>query len=207
MEDAQPLPQLRADLRVQRAERLVQQQHARLDRERAGERHALALAAGELVRVAVLVAGEPDDAEQLADLLSDLRLGQLAHGEAERDVVAHGHVLEGRVVLEHEADAPALRRDARRVLAVDLDGAAVGTLQPGDDAQQRGLAGARGTEQRCQRPIRHLERDVVERRERSEVLGDVANGDHESCSSRRGLILVMTSSVSSAITARRVDAA
>ena len=65
---AQPLPQLRADLRVERAERLVQQQHARLDREGAGERHALALAAGELVRVAVLVAGEPDDAEQLVDL-------------------------------------------------------------------------------------------------------------------------------------------
>ena len=46
---AQPRPQLRADLRVERAERLVEQQHPRLDRERAGERHALALAAGELV--------------------------------------------------------------------------------------------------------------------------------------------------------------
>ena len=63
----QPLAQLRAHLRVERAERLVEQQHARLDRERAGERHALALAAGELARVALVVAGEPDDAEQLVD--------------------------------------------------------------------------------------------------------------------------------------------
>ena len=53
MQAAQPLAQLGADLRVERAERLVEQQHPRLDRQRAGERHALALAAGELVRVAL----------------------------------------------------------------------------------------------------------------------------------------------------------
>ena len=61
----QPRAQLGADLRVQRAERLVEQQHARLDRQRARERHALALAAAELRRVALRVAGEPDDPEQL----------------------------------------------------------------------------------------------------------------------------------------------
>ena len=49
----QPGAQLLAHLRVERAERLVEQQHLRLDRERAGQRHALALAAGELRRVAV----------------------------------------------------------------------------------------------------------------------------------------------------------
>ena len=75
---AQPLAQLGADLRVQRAEGLVEQQHARLDGERAGEGHALALAAGELVRVAGLVAGEADDAEQLVDLGLDLGLRPLA---------------------------------------------------------------------------------------------------------------------------------
>jgi hypothetical protein len=37
-----------AHARVERAEGLVEQEHARLDGERAGERHALALAAGEL---------------------------------------------------------------------------------------------------------------------------------------------------------------
>jgi hypothetical protein len=44
----QPAPQLLAHLGVERAERLVEQQHLRLDRQRAGQRHALALAAGEL---------------------------------------------------------------------------------------------------------------------------------------------------------------
>ena len=49
VEPAQPAAQLGADVRVERAERLVEQQHARLDRQRAGQRHPLALAARELV--------------------------------------------------------------------------------------------------------------------------------------------------------------
>ena len=53
VEAAQPGAQLLAHRGVERAERLVEQQHARLDGERAGEGHALALAAGELRRVAV----------------------------------------------------------------------------------------------------------------------------------------------------------
>ena len=51
VEPAEPRPQLLAHLRVEGAERLVEQQHPRLDDQRAGERHALALAARELGRV------------------------------------------------------------------------------------------------------------------------------------------------------------
>ena len=42
---------------------------AGLHRDRAGERHALLLAARELGRIALLEAGEPDDIERLADPL------------------------------------------------------------------------------------------------------------------------------------------
>ena len=59
--DAEPLLQLLqlelhllAQLAVERAQRLVAQQHARLDHERAGERHALLLAARELAGPALL---------------------------------------------------------------------------------------------------------------------------------------------------------
>ena len=44
---------LLAELPVERAERLVEEQHLRLLGERAGERHPLALAAGELVGLAL----------------------------------------------------------------------------------------------------------------------------------------------------------
>ena len=57
--------QLLADLGVERAERLVEQQHLRLDRQRAGQRHPLALAAGELRRVAVRELLEVHELEQL----------------------------------------------------------------------------------------------------------------------------------------------
>ena len=53
VEAPQPGSQLLADAGVERAEGLVEQQHLRLDGERARERHALALAARELRRVAV----------------------------------------------------------------------------------------------------------------------------------------------------------
>ncbi len=53
---------------VERGDRLVEHQHPRLERERAGDADALALAAGELVRVPVAVLGvEPDELEQLGD--------------------------------------------------------------------------------------------------------------------------------------------
>ena len=61
VEAAQPVAQLLADLRVERAEGLVEQQHLRLDRERPGQRHALALPARELRRVAVREALELDE--------------------------------------------------------------------------------------------------------------------------------------------------
>ena len=50
---AEPLPEFLPDLGVQRAERLVQQQHFRLDGQRAGQGHALPLSAGKLMRIAV----------------------------------------------------------------------------------------------------------------------------------------------------------
>ena len=48
---------LLAELQVERAERLVEEEHLRLDDERAGERDALALAAGQFAGLAVLQAG------------------------------------------------------------------------------------------------------------------------------------------------------
>ena len=65
VEPAQPGAQLLADPGVERAERLVEEQHLRLDGERAGERHPLPLAAGELRRVALGQAVELDELEQL----------------------------------------------------------------------------------------------------------------------------------------------
>ena len=87
VEAAQPLAELLADVRVQRAERLVQQQHLGLDGERASQRHPLALAARELRRVAVAEPLEVHEPDQLLHPLVDLLLRALADAQAEGDVV------------------------------------------------------------------------------------------------------------------------
>ena len=125
----QPHAQLLADGRVERAERLVEQQHARLDCERARERHALALAARELRGIAVGEAVELHEREQLVHARADLGLGALADLEAEGDVAPHREVLEGGVVLEDEADAALLRHDVRDVALADQDAAGVRRLE------------------------------------------------------------------------------
>ena len=79
---AQPAAELAPDLGVERAERLVEEEDARLDGERAGERHALALAAGELARIALLEAGELDEVEKLQHALADLRRAAAARAPA-----------------------------------------------------------------------------------------------------------------------------
>ena len=61
------LAQRDADLGVERRQRFVQQQHLRLDGERAGERHALLLAARELEGIAPAELRQLDELQHLLD--------------------------------------------------------------------------------------------------------------------------------------------
>ena len=65
---------LLAQLQVEGAERLVEQQHLGPVDEGPGQRDALALAAGELVGLAAAVAGQPDRSERLRGALAALGL-------------------------------------------------------------------------------------------------------------------------------------
>ena len=74
---AQPRAQLGADVGVQRAERLVEQQHLGLDRERARQRHALALAARQLGRVALVEPASPTMPSSSSTLAAISAFGRL----------------------------------------------------------------------------------------------------------------------------------
>ncbi len=128
VQPAQPAPQLLADLGVERAERLVEQQHPRLDGERPRQRDALPLPARELRRIPGAQVVELHQLEQLVDLPRDLRVRRppvpRPHAQAERDVLEHRHVAEQRVVLEDEADAAIARAGVGRVLALEQHRAA-----------------------------------------------------------------------------------
>ena len=131
-----------AQLGVEVGQRLVEEEDARLAHDGAADRHALALAAGELRRTAVEQRVEAQKLRRRVDLALDLGTRRADVLESERHVLAHGHVRVQRVRLEHHGE-PAIRGghvvDPR---AVDHDVAARDLLEPADHAQERGLAAA-----------------------------------------------------------------
>ena len=130
---------LLAELEVERAEWLVEQQHLGLVDDGPGQRHALSLAAGELGRLPAAEPGQPDHLQCPADLLAPLGLGHVPHAQAELNVLDHRHVREQRVVLEHGVDVPGVWRHLRDVVAAKLDPPAVRRLEPCNQPQQGGL--------------------------------------------------------------------
>ena len=181
MQLAQPAAQLLAHLRIQRAERLVQQQHLRFHRQRTGQRDALALPAGELRRIAIRQPAQLHQIEQIHHLLADHGLGRALvarlDAETERHVLEHAHMAEQRVMLEDEPHLPFAHMLLRGVLALQQNPAAVGRFQPGDDPEQRGLAAARRAEQRDKLAIWKIERDIAEGGKIPEPLVDAFDTD------------------------------
>ena len=72
----------------------------------------------------------------------DLRSGQAADAQAISHVVVHAHVRIERVVLEHHRDVAVLGLEFVHHAAADRDLAGADRLEPGDHAQQGGLAAA-----------------------------------------------------------------
>jgi hypothetical protein len=160
----------RAQIPIERRERLIQQQYLGPDDKRAGERHALLLPAGQLARLAILQASKLDEGKRLAHPTRDLCLGDAAHFQPIADVRRHGHVREQRVILEHDADLAPIGGKFGHAPAGDGDLAAVGDQEASNKIEQRGLAAARWAEQRHQLAAGHRQRYVIERGDCAEAL-------------------------------------
>ena len=164
-----------AQLLVERAERLVHEDDRRPVDQAARERDALLLAARELLRKPARDVRQLHDVEDAAHLLGRLRCRHAAHVQREGDVLLDRQVREQRVVLEHHADVALVRRLVGRQLAADPDLACRRLDQPGDDHQQRGLARARGPEQRQELALGKVEARIGERQHRAIALADAAD--------------------------------
>jgi hypothetical protein len=129
-------------------------------------RPAVALPAGDGRRAHAREVADAEAVEQLVD----------ARRRPVGDVLADRHVREERVLLEHQADRPALGREVDPGAAIeprapaDLDPAPVGPAQPGDRLEHGRLAGARGADERDRLPV-DAERDPQLVRAKAE--GDV----------------------------------
>ena len=132
---------------------------------------------------------ELDQAQQLVDATADLRLlrplAARLDAQPEGDVLEHRHVAEQRIVLEDEADLPLAGADVVDALAAEAQRAGIGKIEPGEDAQQRRLARARGAEQRDELAILDRQADAAQRFEAAELLDDgvqLDGQDPASCS-------------------------
>ena len=131
------------------------------------------------MRVALGEKTELHQIEQAHDLSGDRGLAwPRALGT---DPQAKGHVLEDRhvpkegVMLEHKTDIARANVGVGRILAMKQDTASIRGLQPRDDAQERGLATARGAEQRHQLPRGNIEVQIITSRGGAKTLGEITD--------------------------------
>ena len=136
-----------AQLGVQVGQRLVHEQHLRVDDDGAGQRHALLLAAGEAFGQTVLILVDVHQGEHFIGTLLHFILGDVAKPEAVLDVFTDGQVGEDGVALEHHADVALVGGHVVDDLVAEGDGAALDGVEARDHAKQRGFAAAGGSEQ------------------------------------------------------------
>src|SRR5262249_33472478 len=173
-----------AGLRVERGERFVHQQDLRIDGKRAGKVDALTHAARELARMVVLESLEADELQELHRALS-FGGTDPARDLAPNDRVGeHGAPRQKIVALEQEAAIAA--RAAHRA-SVERHFARAGSFEAGDDAQKRGLAAARRTDDRDELAALDRKIDVLQRlqfAERLAEMGDLELARHRALVSR-----------------------
>ena len=151
VETPEPTPQFLADFGVECTEGFVEQQYLGLDREGACQRDALPLTTGELAGETRVEALELHKFQQPVHAVRDVTrwraIAARPDVEPEGDVLKHRHMPEQRVMLKHETNFAFTRRHARHVFTVkgDAPRADIGLIESGDDAQQRGFSGTRGT--------------------------------------------------------------
>ena len=166
---------------------LVEQQHARRERERERDFHQALAAVGQLGHRPARVGGQAHRLDQPHRLGSDVgaqargpqrvAARPQALGDRDRDVLEHREAAEQLVDLEraHDAalDAPRLR-EPRHVLAAEHHPAARGRQRAREQVDEGGLARAVGADQRVARPRLEPEVDRARDLERAEALGERA---------------------------------
>ena len=161
---------LQAQARVQVGQRLVQQQHAGHFHQRAGDGHALLLAAGQLVGLAV---HEGFNLYQLRGVLGAVEHGFFGHFvlafevlQREEDVLLDGHVGIERIVLKHQANAAVFRGQLGHIVVPEKDSAAGGLLQAANHVQRGAFPASGGAEQANELAVRDGEGKVADRHDR-----------------------------------------
>ena len=150
-----------AELGVQIRQRLVEQQYARLYHQRAGQRHALLLAAGKLVGHAALHAAHFYQLQNRLDPSFDLGLGHFAQAQAVSHVVKHVVMREQGVALEHHGGVALVGGQGIDGFAAQIDFALVRAFESCHHAQGCGLTAAGRAQQGHEAARLNIQRNVM----------------------------------------------
>ena len=164
---------LRPEAGIEVRERLVEQEDVRLAYDGAADGDALALSARELLRLAAEQFLDLQHAGGFRNLAVDLGLLRAQHLERKAHILGHRHMRVERVGLEHHGDAAIRSRHRIHGLAADQQLTGGDLLQPGDHAQQGGLAAAGWADENDQLAVLDGERDVADGLDPAEGFGDV----------------------------------
>src|SRR5258708_8050313 len=129
------------------------------------------------MRHALGLAAELDEVESTRHTLGNLMAGAAPRLQAEADIGGDRHVRKDGVVLIHQADVAAMRRDLVDRPTADENPAAVLAVESGDGAQQCRLAAARWAQKGEERPRLDDDVDVIQRRRLGITLADVLQVD------------------------------
>ena len=152
-----------AHLLVQGAERFIQQQHLRLQDQRPGQRHPLALTTRQGMGGAVAVAAKPDHRQRLGHPLGHVATAQPFAAQTETDVFGDRQVGKDRIGLKHHVGGAHVGGHPVHILAVDFQCARRQILKPRDGAQQGGLAAAGWAQEREEFALPYLGIDAAQR--------------------------------------------
>src|SRR5450755_2167175 len=166
-----------AQLQVERAQGLIEEQQRRLKHQAARNRNPLSLAAGEFINAFVRSSREPNPLEHGVRAATALILAHAATSKTKGDVLAHRHHREERELLKDHIHRAAIRRDRLHALATNLDIAAVGCDEARNHSQQRGLAAAGGPQDGEETAALDGERKIVDRAMVGEVLAQPLYGE------------------------------
>ncbi len=120
---------------------------------------------------------DPGELRDFEHALPDFRLGQAAGRRAQRkrEIVKDAQVRIERVLLEHERHVAQRRRLVRCIAVADHDRAGIGLFEPGDQPQQRRLAGAGRSQQHDELAVRNGDAQVLDRLDGAEAFGDAVD--------------------------------
>ncbi len=157
-------------VRVEIAGGLIRQQQPRRPGERAGDGHALLLAARQLRRVVPAARRQSHPGQRVLDAAAPLGAVEAAVAQRNLDIVLHVQVRNQVERLKDEADLLVAQSRALIVIqaahvgAVQLILAAAEFLEQSRNGEKRGLAGSRGSGHGDELAFAHMDREIAQRK-------------------------------------------